>query len=197
MNNKIQLYFAKVLESISADSTPRPKGLSATASNKRFREFVSSRKLIEFALEVGWQLIEHDDKPPTIHNADNTLEGSLSISHSNQWVAIAIAPSNIKLGVDIELINERWTEDKAKIFCSSQEIEMGLALSKHESNKFFTKIWTQKEAFFKATQQPFVERNFNTDTRMTSSEHIDGYLYSVYSDPPTEIESKIIDLTSS
>lgn len=196
MNKKIQVYFAKILVEAVAEPKQYPTGLAITASKKRFREFYTSRKLINLALDDGWRLVEHGDKPPTIYNSNQTQSLSLSISHSNDWAAIAIAPSSCRLGLDIELIRENWSRDKANMFCSAQEVDKGLALSDVDANVFFTKIWTQKEAFFKATQQPFAAKNLEHDNRITSAELTESYVYSIYSDPPLAIETTVIDLST-
>lgn len=194
MSKKIYLYLAKIPEDLSRDNAQHPCNLSPKASEKRFREFFTSRELIKFALDTDWRVVEHDDRPPSIHNSNNSQTRSLSISHSNDWTAVAIGSSDIELGVDIELIRENWTVEKAKFFCSPDELKKGFTLPKTEQNKYFTLIWTQKEAFYKATQQTFVAKKFEGDSRITSSEPFDNYLYSVFSNPVTELKVEVVKL---
>jgi len=199
VSKTIQLFIAEIPTELTSESDScddQQAGWGRCFSAKRFREFSASRKLLNQTLETGWVAREYHNRPPTLHNSDETETRALSISHSNNWVAVAIAPvgNDINVGVDIEPTRRHWTAEKAEFFCNPQQCEKGLALREAEQDFFFTRLWTQKEAFFKATQKAFVARGFDNDDRMQSHTFAEDFQLSVYSDPALELSITQIEL---
>ena len=82
----------------------------------------------------------------------STMDADISISHSNDLVAVAISESNEhRVGVDIEPISEK-DPDTLKRFAERffTEDEM-ISFS---SGTTLTEIWTKKEALFKRLKNP-------------------------------------------
>lgn len=139
----------------------------ANASDKRKRQFFASRLLLN-------QLSEHyfpkynlsTEEPLTfpfrLLGANNETH-SYNISHSDNWVAVAIADQNINtdIGIDIQTLKLDWTPEKAVFFCSEAQVKHGFSLEHPEH--YFSQLWSHKEAYFKATQQQFVNKIFEQD----------------------------------
>jgi phosphopantetheinyl transferase len=72
----------------------------------------------------------------------------LSISHSGDWIACAVA--NVPIGLDIERINPtRSTGDLIEQVCSKEEQSLFESLSPDRRDRLFTELWTVKEAWLK------------------------------------------------
>lgn len=171
-------------------------------SGKRLVEFSVARLLLSYGLGPDWLLEERDNGAPVALSKIDQSQRLLSVSHSSSWVAVAIAPPNDSLifGIDIEKTRSGWNKRKAQFFCNEQQTDAGLTLSSTaRQDYFFTALWTQKEAYFKATQMPFVDRGFDDDSRMQTTVLEDEMVLSVYSDPTSlaviKQNTMIIDVT--
>lgn len=141
------------------------------ASDKRKRQFYASRLLLN-------QLSDHHFSPlkltaveplsrPYQLLSNNNQTHNFNISHSHNWVCVAIADANINeaIGVDIQTLKLGWPPEKARFFCSKTQLKKG-----YESelpDHYFTQLWSNKEAYFKATQQRFTHKDFENDDYLT------------------------------
>ena len=75
---------------------------------------------------------------------DSHPDSSLSISHSQHWLAIAIGPEGEALGIDVE---EKWAQAKRVLPRYSTEEEQRL-LEMYALEPI--QLWTAKEAVYKA-----------------------------------------------
>lgn len=170
---------------------PAQQSRARLFSGKRLTEFSASRLLLAHSLGADWCIQERDNTAPLAINKIDKSQRLMSLSHSNGWVVVAISPLNstCKFGVDIEKIRTNWSQRKARFFCNSQQIAAGIALkSEAEQDHFFTALWTQKEAYFKATHNAFVEIDFKDDKRMNTSLLENNMVLSVYCEPITKIK---------
>ena len=79
-------------------------------------------------------------------------ELSFNLSHTNDFMAVAVVKKNCQLGIDIETIRQRSSFSAlAKRCFSIKEIEYWQQLSNTEKILQFYQFWTRKEAFVKAT----------------------------------------------
>lgn len=134
---KIRIDEEKMLEEVSLSSQEKKKYAEMT-SKKRRQEWLTYRVLLsnvlgkEFILEY-----QSNGKPYLLQPKKN-----ISISHSKEYVAIAIAEKSI--GIDIEKIDKRILKLKEKI------------LNSREANRFVAAdervlhiIWGIKESVYK------------------------------------------------
>jgi len=200
--NAVHIYLVKVSPSFAAnaDFLPEPQRSKARAySGKRLTEFTVGRLLISHILEPNWRIFERDRKGPVARCDANETECSLSVSHSNNWVGVAVGLPDISkaIGFDIEKIRSNWSRRKAAFFCNQQQIEEGFKLtSTTERDRFFTLLWCQKEAYFKATQNPIIDAGFKQDPRMQSKHIDDQMIMSFFSQPQSEIGIHFCELIS-
>lgn len=79
-------------------------------------------------------------------------ELSFNLSHTNDFMAVAVVKKNCQLGIDIETIRQRSSFSALVERCFSiKEIEYWQQLSNTEKILQFYQFWTRKEAFVKAT----------------------------------------------
>jgi 4'-phosphopantetheinyl transferase len=97
-------------------------------------------------LELGYAA---NGKPFLRHFATSL---SFNVSHCEGLALIAIASSDIHMGVDVERV--RWLADFDELvsrFFSKREADLFVGLrSEHKPTAFFN-LWTRKEALLKAT----------------------------------------------
>ncbi len=123
-------------------------------SDSKRSEYLASRYLLRHALSKrfdaslsGWQITE---QPKAAPRADNVPEPCfVSISHSGDMVAVAL--SGEPLGLDIEL--PRAIPHRMKMARRLFTVEQCEALLKTEEPSLFFKLWTAKEALYKAHSQ--------------------------------------------
>lgn len=74
-----------------------------------------------------------------------------NLSHSGSWASVAVAPSGMRLGVDIEVFEEdrRHTELVDRFF-AEEERRWWRSLEEEERHRAFYRGWTAKEAYLKA-----------------------------------------------
>jgi len=166
------------LSELILNRLPLPQATRANSLNgKRKTEFVLGRLLLAQALhdrplqhqetksppnDQNWQIHERPGQSPKV-SGDNTNKFQFSISHSKGWVGLAHSQEldNEVLGLDIEALSETLNERRAAYFCSAQQLASARELVDEQKKHYFTKLWTQKEAFFKAHARPVL----NPDTK--------------------------------
>ncbi len=134
---KIRIDEEKMLEEISLSSQEKMKYAEMT-SRKRRQEWLTCRVLLSNVLGKDFLLeYQSNGKPYLLQPKKN-----ISISHSKEYVAIAIAEK--KIGIDIEKIDTRILKLKEKI------------LNSREANRFVAAdervlhiIWGIKESVYK------------------------------------------------
>jgi phosphopantetheine--protein transferase-like protein len=118
--------------------------------------FVAARGLLRAVLSVEWSV-----NPKSVvlsRDAENRVDVTppsgvsplfSSISHAGDWVAVALAPTPV--GIDVESL---WSGDDpalvAKV-CTPRERRILRALPATRRQRYFTRLWTRKEAVVKAT----------------------------------------------
>ena len=115
-------------------------GLLKIRKGKKSKEyFLAVRKLLKD--EDSELTIEYDSKGKPYLNK----EKGISISHSNEIVAIAIS-NETHFGIDIQHKTDKIFKIKSK-FLSKKE---GKFLGKTDNMEFLIKVWSAKESIFKA-----------------------------------------------
>ena len=109
-------------------------------SGKRQREWLATRALLQCTPYRGTGIMYHSCGQPHLGRNDKFI----SISHTNGYVAIAIADAPI--GIDIES-NERNAHAVASAFLLPEEIDR-LAIGNTPAEEAL-RMWTAKEAAFK------------------------------------------------
>lgn len=134
----------------------------AHASNKRKRQFYASRLLLNQLSQYYFPSNELSVNEPLTFPyrliGSNAESRSFNISHSDNWVTVAISEQDIDIGVDIQTLKSDWSPEKARFFCTDDQIQTGL--SHPQPDHYFSQLWCQKEAYFKANQSGF----FNTES---------------------------------
>jgi len=100
------------------------------------------------------ELAESKNKKPFIVNPGDTGL-YYNVSHSNNWIVIAIA--NSEIGIDTEFVDSNldYLEIISDVF-SPDEVDY---IKQGNSSKLFFTLWTRKEALIKATGQG-MDENF-------------------------------------
>jgi len=119
--------------------------------------FVVARALLRRSLAAQWSLA------PRVVAIDRDPEGRVvvtppaargplfaSVSHAGDWVAVAAAP--VPVGIDVEA-HAAVAADSALIakVCSRREQRILRLLPSVPRGRYFTRLWTRKEAVVKAT----------------------------------------------
>lgn len=138
---------------------------------RRRVQFLVSRTLLQFALaqlpqtpktttpaSFSWSIRERVDLPPLAIAVNTSLPSpqvALSLSHSDNHIALAICPHNngedTRLGVDIEVFKSSRKLEAANYFCHPEEVDALQSITDpSERLKQMVRIWTHKEAFFKS-----------------------------------------------
>ena len=102
----------------------------------------------------------------------------LSISHSKN--ALAVAVSCAPVGVDIERVSAPRAEEMARRFLTERELALFEAAEQSKREEVWIKLWTAKEAAFKAKHKPHFVPN-ETDSTLenvhTETLSLGGELY--------------------
>jgi len=117
---------------------------------RRRAQFILGRCLLSQALRhrygaiaEAWQLDAAVGKPRLV----GAGAPEISLSHSRELVACAIA--QVEIGLDVEYCRERDFATLAEQICSPAELRRFLSLPAAERNGPFYRIWTLREATFK------------------------------------------------
>lgn len=150
---------------------PPQKQRALKLYGKRKFEFYLSRLLLNHAIDQlllrvddnSWYIQEQEQLPPVISHHEYTI--STSISHTNGviGVIVALVQSPVKLGLDIEIIRPNLNQKTAAFFCNKQQLAEATTLQhSYEKQQYFTRLWTQKEAYFKAHETPILNKDIQT-----------------------------------
>jgi len=152
----LKIYYAKISglteeDFISARNLlprERLKKIEKIKQKKSQYQSVSAGLLLEYALQekglTGRELtflVNKDGKPYIAECPDFHY----SLSHSGEFVALAIEATPV--GIDIEGLRAGY-QKLANRFFSEEEIAF---LQNNWSDSLFTKLWTRKESYLKAT----------------------------------------------
>ncbi|SFC63891.1 4'-phosphopantetheinyl transferase family protein [Pseudoalteromonas denitrificans] len=125
------------------------------------QEYIASRYMIKQVLSqyLKCQLVELETRfnlkasRLEVFYKDTLLQVSISISHSNGVVLVALSNTVFTFGVDIEKINLKRPFIKlAKHFYHDDEV--ALIVNANKAHDSFYRIWTLKEALAKTICQP-------------------------------------------
>jgi 4'-phosphopantetheinyl transferase len=161
---------------------PAAKALYSVA-HVRLREVLGECMNIspsDVTYDIGW------NGKPRIKNPEGP---HFSLSHSGKRAVIAVSQT-APLGVDIEEIRlRRMDRQTAARFFSIHEVTKLQGLSDTEHRLAFTRLWTFKEAFIKATGEGLARRldSFGIDTntlRLISGENPNDWQLADVDMPP-------------
>lgn len=160
-SHSLQLWFSKVSDAtINFEQTTKShlspserKRYRATNSINKQREFLLSRALMRHALsqhflhpENYWDFIDRPNSPPIISNLPENIY--ISLTHSKGHICFAISKDPV--GIDLEsYLKQRDFLSLAETFMNDEEIEY-LKQDTDTQGENFYRIWTAKEAFYKA-----------------------------------------------
>ena len=116
---------------------------------KRRREWLSVRCLAKAMNDGGAVDIAHEGRRPFLKNG-----GNISISHSGDWVAVAMGRREV--GIDIECQTEK-ARNVASRFMNDEEYERWSKMAEDSRRYFATVIWCAKEAVFKTYKDGCVD----------------------------------------
>jgi 4'-phosphopantetheinyl transferase len=125
------------------------------AAARRREQFVAGRWLARQLLATvcggtpaQWRLSAPEHGPPLIEQGPGGIYPHISLSHSGDYVACAIAP--VPLGLDVEA--PRRVRDWAALvgaICNAREATQWRLTSAAEQEALFYEYWTLKEAWIK------------------------------------------------
>ena len=201
-----KLYLVKIPKTFQLNegllSSLSPAQLSrlSSLSTARQKTYVLGRRLLLYILQkqfpnlaAAWEIIERPDLPPLITHPSAPDGISFSITHSGNWLGLAVRFSHQQqansLGLDIEIVKPTRGIKAAVYFCNDQQLnDLAGVADGFEQRRQITRLWTQKEAYFKAIQ----EAVFNPQLKSLSivgsgAAGSVGYLYSASLDEFSEI----------
>ena len=190
----VDVYLAKlpegeIGESLSCDL--RQKEIDAVTNEKVKREKYYVWKLFEYALQRSFGLKAQELEFIRDENRRYVTDrAEFSFSHSKG--ALAVAVSRGAVGVDIEPSDTESSDSLAKRIMNAAEYSAFERLDDGEKQKYFVKVWTAKEALFKASHKgAFYPCETDTENGGFKSfvKIIDGreYTVSVATDTPERI----------
>lgn len=109
-------------------------------SSRRRLEIIASRFLLKFLCGSGYEAVLHDKNGKPYFASGRRM---VSISHTGNYVAVALAPYNI--GIDIEVITGRAFRLKEH-FLSESEIK---AVDSNDFERDAVLRWSAKESVYK------------------------------------------------
>lgn len=137
----------------SSNSTYYRDLIEDMRSDKRKKEVLSSRILINQLCGNEQQVCYHDNGQPYLAETNQ----SLSISHSKDYVAVILSAS-AKVGVDLEAYSDKALR-VAKKFIHVEDVlpaELGGSQEWNLEVKQHVLAWSAKEAFFKYVGSPLL-----------------------------------------
>lgn len=118
-------------------------------------------RLLEYALERSFGLKSADLSFQKEGNRYVCDKAFFSLSHSGSTLAVAV--SRDVVGVDVEQIAARETERLAQRVFTPAELAQYESLSAEEQSRCFFRVWTAKEALFKAAHKDsFIPTEYDT-----------------------------------
>ena len=118
------------------------EGLSRITSTKKRQEFIATRIAHHFVFNHSEEISYQNSAPFFSKNY------SISVSHTKQFIAIAYSKSH-RIGIDLELGNTRIERIEHKILHADENAYKN-TLSELQRYDYLNKIWTTKEACYKA-----------------------------------------------
>jgi phosphopantetheinyl transferase len=209
--------FTSLRALISRLPTPQRERASQL-HGRRQREFVIGRSLLSLAIQHNsasnnWLIKERLNSSPIVEHPSEQFIGN--ISHSKGWVALAFCKTpaypHMSIGLDIERIKPREQFAAAEFFCNARQLrQLKAATSNQDKTRYFSLLWTQKEAYFKAHQQTIWNSriktiSFNENKLADAAQHqemrsaYDGQslVLSVFCNTPSDINVlRISDISS-
>ena len=200
--------YDQILQRLAAAQSQRAKTFK---SNKRKLEFGISRLLLEHAIRhespsdlQPIAIRERQGSTPIISSCEaDSSEINLTISHSGNWVGVIAwrTQEKVLLGLDIESLRVDWNDAKARYFCNDQQLIHSASLARAERHRYLTRLWTQKEAFFKAHQIPILNTHTKsadfTDNGLMHSASLNAdYQLSLFCSLPIHINAHFVALDS-
>ncbi len=133
-----------------------PEELARAQTFKRNQHhFLATRALMRKVLSrymglpsASLEFARSEQGKPYLTNVSHPLY--FNLSHSGNFAALAVSAVG-EIGVDIETIRPRNYLAIAERYYHAHELHQLLALHEAEREQLFFKLWTLKEAFFKAT----------------------------------------------
>ena len=208
----------KLIKNLAEAQQQHYKNLSL----KRQNVYCLTRTLLNHALtdafdnkNIHWEITEQLDLPPKITLAtdcSNTVVApKFSISHTKNTIGIAIGEANCseisQLGLDIEVVNSKRSLESAGFFCNKNQLnEIDLLKDTLKQRQHIIRLWTQKEAYFKAHSQTIlnpnlkalsVSTNLTADKYLSSTSMSDSTEISIYSDAEILIKPQWIAFDAS
>lgn len=135
------------LASFIAEAKPY---IGAVANEKRAKERLVARVLIAIVIGDNNFRIDYDTHGKPILNGGTI---SLTVSHTEGFVAVMVSSAHKAIGVDIELISQRVLRLSPR-FMGSSELS---AFNDLVDNTIATICWTAKEALYKALGYSYVD----------------------------------------
>lgn len=187
---------------------PQIRRADSMGSLKRKIEFSLSRHLIQSALasdpkyrDLDVSIIEQKGLPPSLSFLPSKAI-NFSISHCGNWIGFVYSEclDDARLGFDIEIHNKKFDLTRAAYYCNQEQLAICSALdSTYERQQYLTRLWTQKEAYFKAHETPMLNPQikslgFTDNNSMHSAMLASQYELSVYCDTPISITTKRLSL---
>jgi phosphopantetheinyl transferase len=143
--------------------------LKCDSINKRKKtEFILSRSVLSFCIksslkntDISLDIQERPQLPPLVLQAQQN-DIRFSISHSKNWLAIAITQGVEAVGFDLQVVKNYSDEqgfpgkdiERAQYFCNEPQLSE-LKLYKDDKRLFsrqYTKLWAMKEAYLKSLE---------------------------------------------
>lgn len=148
--------------------------LQAMTAPARRRSFLAGHWLAR-RLAADWLRVDaarialhrHEDGRPQllVDGAPSSL--SLSLSHSGEWLACAVA--SVPVGIDVELPRrQRDLQALARFAFAPEEAERLLAMDEDERSAAFHMLWTLKEARGKRTGEGLLPAQSRRISTMSS-----------------------------
>ncbi|PJI98634.1 4'-phosphopantetheinyl transferase superfamily protein [Acidovorax sp. 69] len=137
--------------------------LAAMQRPARRQEFVACRYALRSLLAQAtvtpvehWRLDAAEGKAPALnvhhHGADAAASMYLSLSHSDMFIACALATQPVGVDIEVQSIRSSWRDvlAPAALACSDREMQQLHAIDCERSRqRLFVQWWSLKEAYFK------------------------------------------------
>ena len=174
-------------------------------------EFLLGRLLLINALKAevavngagnAWSIAEREGQPPLVSCESMSVATSISHSKNRLGVLSAQIPISSLLGLDIEFIRPTLNYQMATYFCNDEQLskveELGCP---KQIQTFLTRLWTQKEAYFKSKEVPILNpltknQGFEKDNRVRSAQLADDFYLSVYCSEPVNVIPHFVNIDS-
>lgn len=152
--NRLKVEKDRLFTLLNGEESERSKGIR---NQNRLKQFLVARWLIKNILASNFQIpLSHDYKISNFSNWVCTQSDdifTISITHSRNIVAVALSKDATRFGIDVEYHKRRDFLPLADSFAHANEKQ--LLANKTIVNQAFYKLWTAKEALYKARPMSF------------------------------------------